>query len=71
MERRLCKIQPAIPEAHRLRERERERGARGRWRGTPGSTGSRKKPFSFQSAVYRAIGVRRFLDRQKKCNGTQ
>lgn len=25
MERRLCKIQPAIPEAHRLRERERER----------------------------------------------
>lgn len=63
MERRLWKIQPAIPEAQRLRVREEDQAAQGAehfW----------KKPSSVQSAVYRAIRVRRFLDRQKKCNRT-
>lgn len=67
MERRLRRIQPAISEA----QRPRETGTSLKWteRETrlhrEQSTSKKKKPSSFQNAGYRAIGVRRFLDRHK------
>lgn len=63
MKRRLCKAQPAIPQAQRARAREMEPGLDGE--GAQGAEHSYKSLSGFQNAGSKAIGARRFLDRHK------